>query len=50
MKYVILATIAAICGLATACTISTERTVVQRPAPATAYVYESPSTVYVGPY
>jgi hypothetical protein len=53
MKSVILATIALIAGLAiSACTVRTERTVVERPAPAqTAYVYESApaTTVYVGP-
>src|SRR5438445_9502543 len=39
MKRVILATIA-IVGLASACTVRSERTVVERPAPAqTAYVY-----------
>jgi len=49
MKHVILATIVALCGVTAACTVSTERTVV-RPAPAQAYVYDSPSTVYIGPY
>ena len=57
MKSVILATIALIAGLAiSACTVRSERTVVERPAPAqTAYVYTdtapSPATttVYVGP-
>ena len=54
MKRVILATIAMIAGLSiSACAFRSERTVVERPAPAqTAYVYETtPSTtVYVGPY
>jgi hypothetical protein len=57
MKSVILATIALIAGLAiSACTVRSERTVVERPAPAqTAYVYTdaapapTTTTVYVGP-
>jgi hypothetical protein len=55
MKSVILATIALIAGLAiSACAFRSERTVVERPAPAqTAYVYDVPppstTTVYVGP-
>jgi hypothetical protein len=57
MKSVILATIALIAGLAiSACTVRSERTVVERPAPAqTAYVYTdtapapATTTVYVGP-
>ena len=53
MKSVILAMIA-VAGLLSACTVRTERTVVERPAPAqTAYVYtDAPpptTTVYVGP-
>jgi hypothetical protein len=54
MKRVILATIAMIAGLS-ACTVRSERTVVERPAPAqTAYVYTdvpppTTTTVYVGP-
>ena len=53
MKSVIFAMIALTAGLAiSACTVRSERTVVERPAPAqTAYVYDTaPSTtVYVGP-
>jgi hypothetical protein len=52
MKSVILATIVIVAGFVSACTVRTERTVVERPAPAqTAYVYETPptTTVYVGP-
>jgi hypothetical protein len=57
MKSVILATIGLIAGLAiSACTVRSERTVVERPIPAqTAYVYTdtapAPATtrVYVGP-
>jgi hypothetical protein len=52
MKSVILATIALIAGLAiSACTVRSERTIVERPAPAqTAYVYSEPATtVYIGP-
>ena len=54
MKSAILATIAIVAGLVSACTVRTERTVVERPAPAqTAYVYtDAPpptTTVYVGP-
>ncbi len=53
MKSVILATIA-ICGLVAACTVRTERTVVERPAPVNTatVVYTDPppsSVVYVGP-
>ncbi len=51
MRKVILAAIA-ICGLAAACTVRSERTVVEKPvtpAPATAVVVTDPppSTVYV---
>jgi hypothetical protein len=54
MKSAILATIAiVVAGLVSACAFRSERTVVERPAPAqTAYVYTEPSpatTVYVGP-
>jgi hypothetical protein len=54
MKSVILATIALVAGVAiSACTVRSERTVVERPAPAqTAYVYTETApatTVYVGP-
>jgi hypothetical protein len=56
MKRVIIATIALVAGLAiSACAFRSERTVVERPAPAqTAYVYTdapppSSTTVYVGP-
>ena len=54
MKSVILATIALVAGLSiSACAFRSERTVVERPAPAqTAYVYEpapATTTVYVGP-
>ena len=54
MKSVILATIAIVAGVVSACTVRSERTVVERPAPAqTAYVYtEAPppaTTVYIGP-
>ena len=57
MKHVILATIALIAGLAiSACSVRSERTVVERPVPAqTAYVYTDTTpaptvtTVHVGP-
>ena len=53
MKSAFIATIAIVAGLVSACTIRSERTVVERPAPAqTAYVYDAPpptTTVYVGP-
>ena len=56
MKSVILATIALIAGFAiSACAVRSERTVVERPAPAsTAYVYTdaapaTTTTVRVGP-
>jgi len=54
MKSVILAMIAIAAGLISGCTVRTERTVVERPAPAqTAYVYTDvpppTTTVYVGP-
>jgi len=53
MKSVVFAMIALTAGLAiSACAFRSERTVVERPAPAqTAYVYESApaTTVYVGP-
>ena len=54
MKRVIFATIAILAGLS-ACTVRSERTVVERTAPAqTAYVVTDPpppavTTVYVGP-
>jgi len=53
MKRVVLATIAIVAGVS-ACTVRSERTVVERPVPAqTAYVYTdaAPTTtkVYVGP-
>jgi len=49
-----IATIAIVAGLVSACTVRTERTVVEHPAPAqTAYVYTDvpppATTVYVGP-
>jgi hypothetical protein len=50
MKYVSIVAIA-ICGFATACTVRSERTVVERPAPAPTVVYSeapaSTTTVYV---
>jgi len=54
MKSVILAMIAIAAGLVSACTVRTERTVVERPAPAqtATVVYADPpptTTVYVGP-
>src|SRR5258708_10455535 len=55
MKSVILATIVIVAGIVSACTVRTERTVVEPPAPAqTAYVYTDvppqTTTVYVGPF
>jgi len=54
MKSVILAMIAIAAGLVSACAVRSERTVVERPAPAqTAYVYTDvpppATTVYIGP-